>query len=528
MEDVTILENVSLSIEPGVEIHFTENASLIVKGDLQVKGTELEPVLFRAIDGGEKWGCIDLNSATDTSRFNWLEIIDASNGPHPIYDNAAITAFQSDLELDHLTIVDVHSNPILGYYSNISLKNSQLHSRVTGDLINIKYGNGLIENCDFRGNDQVDTDAIDYDEVENGIIRNSKIYNFFGFNSDGIDLGEESPNVLIEGNFIHNCTDKGISIGQGSSILVRNNTIVNCTQGIAVKDLSVAEIDQNTFYNVVTPIACFEKNIGEGGGIGIVTNSILSNSIESSHFADEFSSLTISHSASDTDTLPGNDNFVINPQFESATYHDFRLKPGSPAINVGSDGMGGMIDLGTKSHLFAGVPSVLISGINYHPEDHPDEEYIELYNPTNSTIDLTGYTLSGAVELTFSYGIIPPHKTILVVKNDSFFSEPWRTVTWTSGRLSNGGETIRLADSMGIIIDQVTYDNESPWPLSADGQGDALSLISYDLDNHFAESWVDGMPVSIEEDLGANPLSMFILILLRIFFLLNQKKPPAN
>ena len=57
------------------------------------------------------------------------------------------------------------------------MKNSKLHSEITGDLINIKYGKGFVDSCEFVGNDMPDTDAIDYDDVENGVIRNSMILN---------------------------------------------------------------------------------------------------------------------------------------------------------------------------------------------------------------------------------------------------------------------------------------------------------------------------------------------------------------
>ena len=54
----------------------------------------------------------------------------------------------------------------------------------------MRHGSGLIDGCTFIGNDQPDTDAIDYDVVDDGVVRNSVIHSFYGFNSDGIDLGE--------------------------------------------------------------------------------------------------------------------------------------------------------------------------------------------------------------------------------------------------------------------------------------------------------------------------------------------------
>ncbi|MCB0851988.1 MAG: lamin tail domain-containing protein, partial [Bacteroidetes bacterium] len=374
-----------------------------------------------------------------------------------------------------------------------------LHSEVTGDLINVKYGYGRIDSCIFRGNDQVDTDAIDYDEVENGIIRNSKMYDFFGPNSDGIDLGEESIDALIENNLISNCSDKGISVGQESRIIARNNTIVNCNLGVAVKDQSFAQVDQHTFYNTAIPMACYEKNPGIGGGMGILTNSILSNAAESLYLTDEYSSLLMENNLSDTDSLPGINNSFGNPEFENPTFFDFHLKTSSPAIQAGTDSMGNSIDLGTKSFMYEAIPSVMISGINYHPQENADAEYIEIYNPGSEPVDLEGYTLSGAVSLLFPKKILLPEKHLLIAKNDSFFSEPWLVLTWAEGRLSNGGERIRLSNAYGMIVDQVIYDNESPWPMAADGNGSALSLISPELDNHFASSWESVLPVSVEK-----------------------------
>ena len=154
----------------------------------------------------------------------------------PSIQPAAISAYFADLVLDHIDLKDVNHNPIAARYSDVILTNSSLHSKVTGDLINVKYGNATIENCEFRGNDREDTDAIDYDDVENGIIRNCKIYNFFGLNNDAIDIGEEAKNILIDSLLVYNVTDKGVSVGQKSTAKIQNCTFVNCNIGVALKD----------------------------------------------------------------------------------------------------------------------------------------------------------------------------------------------------------------------------------------------------------------------------------------------------
>ena len=199
----------------------------------------------------------------------------------------------------------MHLSPIFAQYGNVVIQKSTLHSEETCDLINIKYAeSALVENCDLRGNNSFDTDAIDYDQISSGIIRNNKIYNFYGSNSDGIDLGEGSKDILIENNLILNCNDKGISVGQASTTNIINNIIVNCAQGVGIKDISsFALIDKNTFYDCDYGVASFEKNIGAGGGNAEIVNSIISKSVLAPIFVDNLSVLNINYSLSDTDVF---------------------------------------------------------------------------------------------------------------------------------------------------------------------------------------------------------------------------------
>lgn len=500
ISDVVVEDNATLTIEAGVEILFPENRNLEVHGSLLAMGSDEAKVHFSAIDEERPWGGIILHKTTAPSRLEYVEVSRASNGEHPIYENAAISAFHASVNMDHLTIIDVESNPILTYYSDVELHNSTLHSKVTGDLINVKYGNGIVTNTIFRGNDQIDTDAIDFDGVENGSISGNKISDFLGFNSDGIDIGEEALKVLIEGNFIHNCTDKGISVGQQSNIVARNNIIVNCDIGIAVKDQSNSAVDQNTFYNVGTPISCFEKNIGLGGGTSLVMNSILSNSSEQPILFDDVSDITIVNSLSDTDSLPTTMNLFGDPLFINPTFNDFNLQASSIALGSGMDEDGNAVDLGAHTQFFDDPPSLMINAIQYFPQGNPDAEFLTIYNPSDTDIDLQGYRIADAVDFEFPAGaVIEADESILVALDHSIVSQDIeKQYSWSRGRLSNEGENIMLIAPSGIIVDHVRYDNKEPWPLEAEGNGSYLKLISPSLDNHFAESWHSALNTSTE------------------------------
>ena len=80
-------------------------------------------------------------------------------------------------------------------------------------------------------------------------LRIVSFYDFMGFNSDGIDIGEGCKNIKIDSVIIYNITDKGISVGQKSSASINQALIFNTGIGVAVKDSSWARIKNSTFYN---------------------------------------------------------------------------------------------------------------------------------------------------------------------------------------------------------------------------------------------------------------------------------------
>jgi len=299
--DVRISATGKLNIEPGVEIWMSDGASIYASGPINAIGSKTDPIVFKGNPerSTNKWGIISITNVADTSHFSNVIIEDASMGAHPVREVAAISAFGSNLKIDNVIIENVFGNPISARYSDVKLSNSRLHSVITGDLVNFKYGKGSIDGCEFIGNDMPDTDAVDYDGIDNGIIKNSTIRNFHGFNSDAIDIGEQANNILIENLVASDITDKGISVGQQSSANIRNSVFVNCNLGAGLKDSCKVTIDHCTYYGTGTAVACFEKNVGDAGGNVVVKNSILSNSYVDSWSADSYSTIQFSNSLAD-------------------------------------------------------------------------------------------------------------------------------------------------------------------------------------------------------------------------------------
>ncbi len=149
----------------------------------------------------------------------------------------------------------------------------------------------------------------------------------------------------------------------------------------------------------------------------------------------------------------------------------------------------------TTTALVSSIP--VIHEIHYHAQDDPilgplPLEFIELTNPGDETIDLSGWKLANAVKYTFPEGSTLAPGGYLVIAQDpaALLTAYGKTAIgpW-SGKLSNSGETIELRDASNAIQDSVSYQPGFPWPTAADGEAPSMELIHPSLDNDLGGSW---------------------------------------
>ena len=459
-EDLIIPTGVTLTIEAGVEVSLTKSTHVRVAGTLLVNGTSSAPVSMRGRNR-ESWGGISFEQPATSSSLNHLVIREATRGEDPTVYPAAISGLDATLELNFIDIAESRS-PLFFRGGSLTLRDSFIHIPLTGDGLNVKQGAAITERCTFLGNDSPDTDAIDYDGVVNGIIRDCRIYRFLGFNSDGIDTGEQCVNVLIEGNRIFFNSDKGVSVGQGSSVIMRKNLIVGCLQGVGVKDEgSTVLIDQNTFVDCEEAVSVFEKNFGAGGSTATVTNTIFSDCPDPVKF-DGLSSVQVTYSLSDTAPLFGTGNLNSDPRFIDPLALDFGLQGDSPAINSGDpahepDPDGSIVDRGAdytfdpNDYPFNDLNTVVINEVLANSGEQPD--WIELHNRTNAAIDISGWFLSDDGSDLLKYRI--PEGTLLEAggfitffEDLHFSSDSNDPGAITPFALSNSGETVHLSSAV--------------------------------------------------------------------------------
>ena len=142
----------------------------------------------------------------------------------------------------------------------------------------------------------------------------------------------------------------------------------------------------------------------------------------------------------------------------------------------------------TALYLIETSSPVRITEVMYNPRggqtpaeqlfDDQEFEFIEITNTSVETVFLAGLRLSEGIEFDFANGrlsTLAPGESAVVVENEEAFrtryGEDILVAGQYSGKLSNGGERIVLSYGPDVVIHDFTYDDSSPWPSEADGDG---------------------------------------------------------
>jgi hypothetical protein len=140
------------------------------------------------------------------------------------------------------------------------------------------------------------------------------------------------------------------------------------------------------------------------------------------------------------------------------------------------------------------LDQVVINEIHYDEVDKTLRgEFIEIFNPTDAAVDLSGWFFAEGVDFTFPAGTAVESGGYLVVaENPEVLAGLYNGVSalgpWT-GSLKNSGETIVLRNATGKKIDEVTYALGFPWPSTGEDPSPSIELIHPSLDNDLGGSW---------------------------------------
>ena len=164
--------------------------------------------------------------------------------------------------------------------------------------------------------------------------------------------------------------------------------------------------------------------------------------------------------------------------------------------------------------------TIVISEVMFNSTSgDPGEEFIELHNIGLGPVSMKGWTFSSGVNFDFpDVDILPGEFFVIAADLEKFVSKygevdnligPW------TGQLSNRGERIRIKDSYGETVDDITYSDQGDWATRieetdqnilrnetgwkwtslADGGGASLQLINNTISNRHGQNWsVDKSP----------------------------------
>jgi len=117
------------------------------------------------------------------------------------------------------------------------------------------------------------------------------------------------------------------------------------------------------------------------------------------------------------------------------------------------------------------LPSLTIGPVDFNPASgNQDEEYIQIQNPSGVAVDISGWTVEGAITHTFQAGtVIPANGDLYITPSSAAFrarstgpsgGQGLIVQQWGDGRLSSFGETITIKRPDGSAAAVETYPGD--------------------------------------------------------------------
>ncbi len=175
-------------------------------------------------------------------------------------------------------------------------------------------------------------------------VQGVRIENCLIGGSETTGLAFADSDAILVGNIIHD-NDHGVSVGGTSKVELKKNIITRSLfEAVLVADNAQASIVQNTLVNNGGGIKFQDEGSGEirgniitGSKVGVVYS--LNTNVTRSHNAfydngihEQINGATTSSTSSNHSTTA----LYVPPQFVAPDRGDFRLKPDSPLLNVGT------------------------------------------------------------------------------------------------------------------------------------------------------------------------------------------------
>lgn len=171
---------------------------------------------------------------------------------------------------------------------------------------------------------------------------------------------------------------------------------------------------------------------------------------------------------------------------------------------------------------------VVFNEVMYHPPAG-QTEWIELHNVMSVNVDLSAWQLTGGADLVFPDPTVIPPGGFVLVKGGAG-TAPAGALGPFTGQLDNGGETVRLRNVSGRVMDTLSYADDGHWPAGADGSGATLARRNPVAPGGLAENWaassaLGGTPGAVNFPTGPATGPVITLVGLADAWVYNQTGP---
>lgn len=507
--NLTVPVGVTLTIEPGTTVYVADGVVIDVAGRIVAEGTPTQRIRFTRMPGSTGfWDGIRLDEAETGCRFVAVDFAFADGGTANMY------LLSSSVVLDNVSWSDTSKTLINLSGSSIELRNSVLPSITGAPLIQggpiPVGGQGIIRGNSFGGttghndiisfrggrrpgtvlqildntfasasDDILDLDGTDAHIEGNTFFRVQKNHAVAGDSANAISAGRfagYAPHVVVARNIFFD-VDHAVLVKDGASLTLENNTIV----GVREAALNFSEPELNTLPgarayvagNIIHNPAGFS---GTNFQNRVPTNGVVQLELSRNLFGstDGVVAGVNGNQIGDPRLL----NTVSNTMTLASVWNDFRLRPGSPALGSGPNGLdcGALVAGGASISgepqspspinsvgLTVGGPGIsnyvfrVIGGL--YSEERPVTEIIHLVNlaDTTFTVQVLGRNSAG-------------------VQQD--FNAPTTSRTWTVER---DVSRVRLSEVLarnnsvlapdGTTPDLVELHNSGPDAVDLSGMG---------------------------------------------------------
>lgn len=398
--DLEIPAGATLTIEAGVSVLFAEDADLVVRGALVVRGTGASWVVFQSATEGERWGGVIATGSFASCEWDYLELTGASRATIDGQTQIAAVNFTRGARafIRDSWFHDFPDNMIENNRgAELVIYDSLLENGEEGIHSAASYAH--IERVHIR-NVSGHSDHIDYDNdsTPRSVIRDCLLE--LNEEDDGIDLS--GSNCLVENVIVREMRlGKAFSIDSPGSPEINGAVIHDCLQGLVCKDSSTPVFRHVTVARCERAVDCYEKVSGQGGGHGSADSLILWGN-ENSVVLDDLSTFTMTYSDAEGG-YPGEGNMDDDPLFMNPdpAVNDFHLRAGSPAAGAGLAGE----DMGA-------YPAALVqTGLFVRGDANGDERldiadavailvYLGLGRPVTACLDALDVDDLGGVDIT--------------------------------------------------------------------------------------------------------------------------------